>query len=158
EVVTEIREKSQGPILTLSENTADNDKSRGLAKGADDYVVKPCNPVEGFARIKYLLRRSSIAKEPHEQTGESKIGSLIINKDQHEVSTIDGESVHLTVLEFGILYLLASNPNRVFSADEIFERVWQQENAVPSKTVMVHVSHLRDKLEQVTSGEEIVKT
>ena len=152
EVVKKIREESQVPILMLSA------KIRGLAKGADDYVVKPFNPLEVVARIKSLLRRSSFGKETQEQTGEIKIGSLIINKDQHEVTTIDGESVHLTVLEFGILYLLASNPNRVFSADEIFERVWQQETAVPSKTVMVHVSHLRDKLEKVTSGEEIVKT
>lgn len=158
EVVKKIREESQVPILMLSAKTADIDKIRGLAKGADDYVVKPFNPLEVVARIKSLLRRSSFGKETQEQTGEIKIGSLIINKDQHEVTTIDGESVHLTVLEFGILYLLASNPNRVFSADEIFERVWQQETAVPSKTVMVHVSHLRDKLEKVTSGEEIVKT
>jgi len=158
EVVKMIREESQVPILMLSAKTADIDKIRGLAKGADDYVIKPFNPLEVVARIKSLLRRSSYNKGNQEQTGEIEIGPLIINRDKHEVMTVDGESVHLTVLEFGILYLLASNPNRVFSADEIFERVWQQETAVPSKTVMVHVSHLRDKLEKVTGGEQIVKT
>lgn len=66
--------------------------------------------------------------------------------------------IRLTALEFGILYLLASHPNRVFSADEIFERVWQQETDIPSKTVMVHVSHLRDKIEKATDGEKVVKT
>ena len=64
----------------------------------------------------------------------------------------------VSVLEFGILYLLASHPNRVFSADEIFERVWKQETDIPSKTVMVHVSHLRDKIEQATGGEKVIQT
>ncbi|MCQ4974545.1 winged helix-turn-helix domain-containing protein, partial [Bifidobacterium pseudocatenulatum] len=71
----------------------------------------------------------------------------VINKDSHEVKTLKGDTIQLTALEFGILYLLASHPNRVFSADDIFERVWQQEAVVSAKTVMVHVSHLRDKIE-----------
>lgn len=69
-----------------------------------------------------------------------------------------GLFIHVTALEFGILYLLASNPNRVFSADEIFERVWQQETDIPSKTVMVHVSHVRDKIEKATNGEKVIET
>ena len=158
EVVKKVREVSQIPILMLSAKTADMDKIRGLAKGADDYVIKPFDPLEVVARLKSLLRRSAYGKDSQGQSGEIKIGPLIINKDKHEVMTVDGENIHLTVLEFGILYLLAGNPNRVFSADEIFERVWQQETAVPSKTVMVHVSHLRDKLEKATGGEKIVKT
>ena len=83
---------------------------------------------------------------------------MIIKKDSHEVLTVDGSSVSLTALEFGILYLLASHPNRVFSADEIFERVWKQESVVSAKTVMVHVSHLRDKIEEATGGEKVVQT
>lgn len=158
EVVKKVREESQVPILMLSAKTADIDKIRGLAKGADDYVAKPFNPLEVVARIKSLLRRSSYGKDMEEEVGEIKIGPLIIKKDEHEVTTLDGKSIHLTALEFGILYLLASNPNRVFSADEMFERIWQQETAVPSKTVMVHVSHLRDKIEKATGGENVVKT
>lgn len=158
EVVNKIREDSQVPILMLSAKTADIDKIRGLAKGADDYVIKPFNPLEVVARVKSLLRRSSYSSESKKNDNEIEVGPLIIRRNQHEVTTIDGESIHLTVLEFGILYLLASNPNRVFSADEIFERVWEQETDIPSKTVMVHVSHLRDKIEKATGGEKVVKT
>lgn len=156
EVVKKVREESQVPILMLSAKTADIDKIRGLAKGADDYVVKPFNPLEVVARVKSLLRRSSYRLNAN--ANEIEIGPLIIRKDEHDVKTIDGVSIHLTALEFGILYLLASNLNRVYSADEIFERVWQQETDIPSKTVMVHVSHLRDKIEKATSGEQIIKT
>lgn len=158
EVVKEIRKESQLPILMLSAKTADVDKIRGLANGADDYVVKPFNPLEVVARVKSLLRRSSYVKTENPSTGELEIGPLIIRKEQHQVETIEGTPIQLTALEFGILYLLASHPNRVFSADEIFERVWKQESLVPAKTVMVHVSHLRDKIEKATDGEKVVKT
>lgn len=158
DVVNKIREESKVPILMLSAKTADIDKIRGLARGADDYVIKPFNPLEVVARVKSLLRRSSYSDEKSADGNEIEIGPLMIRRDQHEVSTVDGTLIHLTVLEFGILYLLASNPNRVFSADEIFERVWQQETDIPSKTVMVHVSHLRDKIEEATGGEKVVKT
>ena len=157
EVVNKIREDSQVPILMLSAKTSDIDKIRGLAKGADDYVVKPFNPLEVVARVKSLLRRSSY-HQPNTDENEIEIGPLMIRRDEHEVETIDRESIRLTVLEFGILYLLASNPNRVFSADEIFERVWKQETDIPSKTVMVHVSHLRDKIEKATGGEKVIQT
>lgn len=158
EVVNKIREESQVPILMLSAKTADIDKIRGLAKGADDYVVKPFNPLEVVARVKSLLRRSSYHNNTKQDANEIEIGPLIIRRDEHEVETVNGEFIRLTVLEFGILYLLASNPNRVFSADEIFERVWQQETDIPSKTVMVHVSHLRDKIEKATGGEKVIQT
>lgn len=157
EVMNKIREDSQVPILMLSAKTSDVDKIRGLAKGADDYVVKPFNPLEVIARVKSLLRRSSY-HQPNTDENEIEIGPLVIRRDEHEVETISGESIRLTVLEFGILYLLASNPNRVFSADEIFERVWKQETDIPSKTVMVHVSHLRDKIEKATNGEKVIQT
>jgi len=158
EVVKEVRETSQIPILMLSAKTADVDKIRGLANGADDYVVKPFNPLEVVARIKSLIRRSGYTSTEEEQDGDIEIGPLFIRKDEHEVETVDGVPIQLTALEFGILYLLASYPNRVFSADEIFERVWKQESLVPAKTVMVHVSHLRDKIEKATDGEKVVKT
>ena len=87
-----------------------------------------------------------------------KIGPLIINKDSHEVTTDQGVPIQLTALEFGILHLLASHPNRVFSANDIFERVRQQESLVSAKTVMVHVSHLRDKIETATGGEKVIET
>lgn len=157
EVVKQVRKDSQIPILILSAKTADMDKIQGLITGADDYVTKPFNPLEVMARVKSLLRRS--ANDVTNSTPDVlDVGSLTINKDSHEVKTINGDTIQLTALEFGILYLLASHPNRVFSADDIFERVWQQESIVSAKTVMVHVSHLRDKIEDATNGEKVIET
>ena len=140
-VVRAVRKDSQIPILMLSAKTDDLDKIQGLVQGADDYVTKPFNPLEVMARVKSLLRRSQHEVKNNEPD-QIEVGSLIIKKDSHEVETVNGKEISLTALEFGILYLLASHPNRVFSADEIFERVWQQESVVSAKTVMVHVSHL----------------
>ncbi|CAH0419202.1 response regulator transcription factor [Periweissella ghanensis] len=157
EVVKEIRKDSQVPVLILSAKTSDMDKIQGLITGADDYVTKPFNPLEIMARVKSLLRRSD--NRVQDATPDVlNVGSLIINKDSHEVKTVAGERIALTALEFGILYLLASHPNRVFSADDIFERVWQQESVVSAKTVMVHVSHLRDKIEEATNGDQVIQT
>ncbi|AMV60421.1 DNA-binding response regulator, OmpR family [Pediococcus damnosus] len=157
EVVREVRRDSQIPILILSAKTEDMDKIKGLLTGADDYVTKPFNPLEVMARVKSLLRRSQ-NKMKQDEPEVLDIGPLTINSDSHEVKTVTGKSVQLTALEFGILYLLASHPNRVFSADDIFERVWQQESIISAKTVMVHVSHLRDKIEEATGGEKVIET
>lgn len=157
EVIKEVRKDSELPILILSAKTDDMDKIQGLVSGGDDYVTKPFNPLEVMARVKSLLRRAS-DHVTDEKPDVLDIGSLTINKDSHEVKTLSGKLVNLTALEFGILYLLASHPNRVFSADEIFERVWRQESIVSAKTVMVHVSHLRDKIEEATGGEKVIQT
>lgn len=157
QVVKMLRKESQIPIIMLTAKTTDMDKIKGLVAGADDYVTKPFNPLEVMARVKSLLRRTKMSSES-EQPDVLEVSSLIINRDSHEVKTIDGEDIQLTALEFGILYLLASHPNRVFSADEIFERVWKQESVVSAKTVMVHVSHLRDKIEVATGGEKVIQT
>ena len=157
EVIKQVRKDSDIPILVLSAKTADMDKIQGLISGADDYVTKPFNPLEVMARVKSLLRRSQ-GEGTNDQPDVLNVGPLIINKDSHEVKTIKGDKIQLTALEFGILYLLASHPNRVFSADDIFERVWQQESVVSAKTVMVHVSHLRDKIEEATNGEKVIQT
>lgn len=157
QVVKTLRKESQIPIILLTAKTTDMDKIKGLVAGADDYVTKPFNPLEVMARVKSLLRRTQ-TQISSEQPDILEISSLVINRDSHEVRTIDGKEIQLTALEFGILYLLASHPNRVFSADEIFERVWKQESVVSAKTVMVHVSHLRDKIEEATGGEKIIQT
>lgn len=157
EVVKEIRKDNGVPILMLSAKSGAMDKIQGLITGADDYVTKPFNPLEVMARIKALLRRSqNVIQQDAPEVLD--VGPITINKDSHEVKTSDGVDINLTALEFGILYLLASHPNRVFSADDIFERVWQQESVVSAKTVMVHVSHLRDKLEEATGGNQVVQT
>ncbi|MBZ6007699.1 response regulator transcription factor [Leuconostoc gelidum] len=157
EVVKIVRKDSRIPILMLSAKSGDMDKIQGLITGADDYVTKPFNPLEVMARVRSLLRRAENSVQ--DKTPDVlDIGSLVINKDSHEVKTADGDLVNLTALEFGIFYLLASHPNRVFSADDIFERVWQQESVVSAKTVMVHVSHLRDKIEEATNGNQVIQT
>ena len=157
EVLKEVRKDNSVPILVLSAKSGAMDKIQGLITGADDYVTKPFNPLEVMARVHALLRRAQngLAQATPEVLD---VGPLTINKDSHEVRTADGVDINLTALEFGILYLLASHPNRVFSADDIFERVWQQESVVSAKTVMVHVSHLRDKLEEATGGNQVVQT
>ncbi|MDO1604967.1 response regulator transcription factor [Lactobacillus sp. YT155] len=157
EVIKKVRKDSQIPIIIVSAKTADMDKIQGLITGADDYVSKPFNPLEVMARVKSLLRRSE-QQAAQDVPDKLDIGPVTINKDSHEVVTSDGKKVQLTALEFGVLYLLASHPNRVFSADEIFERVWKQESVISAKTVMVHVSHLRDKLEEATDGEKVIET
>ena len=157
DVIRQVRKDSSIPILVLSAKTADMDKIQGLVTGADDYVTKPFNPLEVMARVKSLLRRSE-NQVTNDKPDVLNVGPLVINKDSHEVKTLKGDPIQLTALEFGILHLLASHPNRVFSADDIFERVWQQESVVSAKTVMVHVSHLRDKIEAVTGGEKVIET
>ncbi|MCH4056863.1 response regulator transcription factor [Lapidilactobacillus gannanensis] len=157
DVIKEVRKESDIPIIVVSAKTTDMDKIQGLITGADDYVSKPFNPLEVMARVKSLLRRAN-AQMTKEEPDSLEVGPLTINKDSHEVTTLNHVQIQLTALEFGILYLLASHPNRVFSADEIFERVWQQESIVSAKTVMVHVSHLRDKIEEATGGEKVIET
>ena len=157
DVIKEVRKDSEIPILVVSAKSGDMDKIQGLITGADDYVVKPFNPLEVMARVRSLLRRSQ-KEVKSDEPDILEVGPLVINKYSHEVKTVDGTPIQLTALEFGILYMLASHPNRVFSADEIFERVWQQESVVSAKTVMVHVSHLRDKIQKATNGEEVIQT
>ena len=158
EVVEKLRESNHSiPVIILSAKSSDNDKIQGLISGADDYVTKPFNPLEVIARVKSLLRRQYKYTETGEPDGV-EAGPLIIKKESHEVKTITGKDIQLTALEFGILYLLASHPNRVFSAEEIFEEVWNQESIVSAKTVMVHVSHLRDKIGSATGGEKVIQT
>ncbi|MEJ6347764.1 response regulator transcription factor [Holzapfeliella sp. He02] len=157
DVIKQVRRDSDIPIIVVSAKTADMDKIKGLITGADDYVSKPFNPLEVMARVRSLLRRSE-KKVTASEPAILKVGPLEINKDSHEVKTQAGKKIQLTALEFGILHLLATHPNRVFSANEIFEKVWRQESVVSAKTVMVHVSHLRDKIEEATDGEKVIET
>lgn len=158
DVLAKIRQVNNGlPVILVSAKSSDNDKIQGLILGADDYITKPFNPLEVVARIKSLLRRQNNYIVQEEQSILT-VGPLEIKKESHEVLTLDGVPIQLTALEFGILHLLASHPNRVFSAEEIFEAVWNQESVVSAKTVMVHVSHLRDKIEEATGGEKVIQT
>ena len=130
----------------LSAKSEEVDKITGLNLGADDYVTKPFTPMELMARVNSQLRRYRKFLEKLEVKGNVHvIGGLEINEDTVEVS-VDESPVKLTPLEYKILLLLAKNPGRVFSADEIYERVWQ-ERAINTDTVMVHVRNIREKIE-----------
>jgi DNA-binding response OmpR family regulator len=160
EVCRRIRETGSIPILMVSAKAEDMDKIRGLMTGADDYVVKPFNPLELVVRVKTLLRRayqygqqSSITTE---LDGILRLNELVINRSTHSVE-VDGRPIHLTSTEFGIIHLLASNPGRVFSAEDIFQQVWKEKYFESNNTVMVHISKLREKLEQ-EMGRKLITT
>lgn len=155
-----IRETSAIPIIMLSAKSADLDKIIGLSTGADDYVIKPFNPLELTARVKSQLRRFTQLNPSASgdyQEREVEVGPLRINRETHMVSAYDKE-VKLTPIEFDILYLLATNPGRVFSTDEIFERVWNEKMFEANNTVMVHIRRLREKIEMDSRNAQIIKT
>lgn len=158
EVCRRLRETNTVPILMLSAKAEDMDKVLGLMTGADDYMIKPFNPLELIARVKSLLRRSYQFKqvEQEEQTDLLSVNSLEINRTSHTVLH-NGKPIVLTSKEFEILYLLASNRSRVFSTEEIFERVWEEKYFASNNTVMVHISNLREKLEKEL-GYKLIKT
>ena len=155
-----IRETSNIPIIILSAKSTDLDKILGLGTGADDYVTKPFNPLELTARVKSQLRRFT-QLNPGSDKGkpetEIQIRGLVINKENHKV-VVYGEEVKLTPIEFDILYLLASNPGRVFSTDEIFEKVWNEKVYEANNTVMVHIRRLRGKMKEDTRENKIITT
>ena len=144
-----IREKSSIPIIILSAKGEDTDKILGLNIGADDYITKPFNPMEMVARVKSQLRRYTQLGNMNEQSkGEAiySCGGLVINDDTKEVS-VDGELVKLTPIEYNILLLLVRNAGKVFSIDEIYTSIWNEEAIGADNTVAVHIRHIREKIE-----------
>lgn len=137
------------PVIMLSAKSEEVDKIMGLNMGADDYVTKPFTPLELLARVNSHLRRYSKYLSAVNEDGKNDhihvIGGLELNEDTVEVS-VDGKPVKLTPMEFKIVQLLIKNPGRVFSADEIYERIWN-EKAVNTDTIMVHVRNIREKIE-----------
>ena len=148
-MVVKLREKYDFPVIFLSAKSEEVDKIMGLNMGADDYVTKPFTPMELLARVNSQLRRYRRFMERLEDKNENSrihaIGGLEINEDNVEV-TVDGETVKMTPIEYKILLLLVKSPGRVFSAEEIYERVWN-ERAVNTDTIMVHVRNIREKIE-----------
>ena len=148
-MVVKLREKYDFPVIFLSAKSEEVDKIMGLNMGADDYVTKPFTPMELLARVNSQLRRYRRFMErlgdKEENSRIHTIGGLEINEDNVEV-TVDGEPVKMTPIEYKILLLLMKNPGRVFSAEEIYERVWN-EGAINTDTIMVHVRNIREKIE-----------
>ena len=161
EVCRTIRKTSNIPILILSAKAEDMDKIVGFGTGADDYLTKPFHPLELLARVKSQMKRYTAietGKEPlPDKKEEIEIQNLVINKAAHVVKK-NGEEIALTPIEFDILYLLASNKDRVFSTDEIFERVWNEMVYEVNNTVMVHIRRLREKIEDNSRNPKILKT
>lgn len=146
----EIRRKWNLPIIMLTARSEDIDMVVGLSAGADDYVTKPFKPMELIARVKSQLRRYLYLSSPPQHNEEPSVirsDELVINPIEHSV-TVFGQPVNLTPIEFEILLLLASNPGRVFSAEELFERVWKEKYYQSNNTVMVHIRKIRERIEE----------
>ena len=142
-----IREYSSIPIIILSANSEDTDKILGLNIGADDYICKPFNPLELVARVKSNLRRyTSLGSLTGENKAIYQVGGLILNDDTKQV-TVDDEPVKMTPIEYNILLLLMKNQGRVFSINQIYESIWNEDAIGADNTVAVHIRHIREKIE-----------
>ena len=140
-----IREKSVVPIIMLTAKSEDTDKIWGLNIGADDYITKPFNPMELLARVNSNLRRSINYAEQIQDDSDIIMGGIKLEQDSRQVY-VDGSAVRLTPREYGILELLMRHAGRVFSIEEIYEKVWD-EPAYNAETVTVHIRKIREKIE-----------
>ena len=142
-----IREYSSIPIIILSAKSEDTDKILGLNIGADDYICKPFNPLELVARVKSNLRRyTSLGSLTGENKAIYQVGGLILNDDTKQV-TVDDEPVKMKPIEYNILLLLMKNQGRVFSINQIYESIWNEDAIGADNTVAVHIRHIREKIE-----------
>lgn len=143
-----IREKKNMPIIILSAKSEDADKILGLNVGADDYMTKPFNPLELTARVKSQLRRYTQLGSTIDKSNQAvyAVGGLSIDDEQKKV-TVDGEPVRLTPIEYNILLLLVKNQGKVFSIDQIYESIWNEDAIGVDNTVAVHIRHIREKIE-----------
>ncbi len=141
-----IRQNSSIPIIMLSAKSEDTDKILGLNIGADDYISKPFNPLELVARVKSNLRRYTSLGSLNGGKLIYQVGGLVLNDDKKEVS-VDGEVVKMTPIEYNILLLLVKNLGKVFSINEIYSNIWNEDAVGAENTVAVHIRHIREKIE-----------
>ena len=145
--VLELRKTSSIPVIMLSAKTEDTDKILGLNVGADDYLPKPFNPLELVARVKSQLRRyTKLGTLAEDSSDIYAVGGLSIN-DGDKTVTVDGEAVKLTPIEYNILLLLVRNAGKVFSINQIYESIWNEDAIGADNTVAVHIRHIREKIE-----------
>jgi two-component system response regulator RegX3 len=154
EVCRALRQISSVPIIMVSAKDTEVDKVVGLELGADDYVTKPFSPRELAARVRTVLRR---APEPLQGPDRLEFGDVAVDTANREV-TKGGAALRLTLKEFDLLCFLAANPNRVFSREQLMERVWGYEAAVDTGTLTVHVRRLREKVEDDPSRPQFLET
>lgn len=157
EVCKQIREKHQIPILMVTAKKEDIDVIRGLGLGADDYITKPFKPGELVARVKAHLARYERLIGTKENSEEIRIHGLLIDYGSRRVFVHEQE-ISLTTKEFDLLYFLAMNPNRVYSKDHLFERLWGIDAMGDSQTVTVHIRKLREKIELDASSAQYIET
>lgn len=141
-----LREENNIPVIMLSAKSEDTDKIMGLNMGADDYMTKPFNPLELIARVKSQLRRYTTLGSLETKSNVYESGGLVVD-DESKIITVDDEEVKLTPVQYKILKLLTANAGRVFSIDEIYEKVWEETAFNPENTVAVHIRKIREKIE-----------
>ena len=146
ETLEEIRKDKNIPVILLSAKSEDIDKINGLNYGADDYITKPFNPVEFIARVKALLRRCTQFSTNEEKKNIVQSGGLIINDELKKV-TVDGKEAKLTPTEYNILLFLTKNKGKVYSIEEIYTNVWDEESYAAENIIAVHIRHIREKIE-----------
>ena len=151
-----LREKSNIPIILLTAKSEDSDKVLGLNIGADDYITKPFNPLEVLARVRSALRRYATLGGMSKKDDCLAIGGIELN-DATKTVTVDGEGVSLTPIEFNILKLFMQNPGRVFSTEQIYNLVWNEDSFGSNGAVAVHIRHLREKIEINPSEPRYIK-
>lgn len=143
EVITELRKKKQTPVIFLSARSGDIDKIRGLGLGADDYMTKPFSPNELVARVKaHISRHEALTSNSGDVI---TAGSLVIDKDAHKV-TVEGAEISFTAKEYDLLLFLAQNPNRIFSKEVLFDKIWGLDAVGDVSTVTVHIQRVREKI------------
>ncbi|OLS40761.1 response regulator transcription factor [Bacillus sp. MRMR6] len=142
----EIRKRNNIPLIMLSAKSEDHDKILGLNLGADDYITKPFNPLELIARVKSQLRRYTTFGSLETKTNIYQTGGLLID-DESRTVTVDGEEVHLTPVQYKIVKLLTANAGKVFTIEDIYEKVWNEPSFNPENTVTVHIRKIREKIE-----------
>jgi len=160
QVCMKIRKDYNIPIIMVSAKSQDMDKIQGLSTGADDYMVKPFNPMELIARVKSQIRRYVFLNEKSNKPNDIdtvEFKDITINKKNHKVSLLDRE-LKLTPIEYEILLLLANNMGKVFSAEDIFKEVWKEKYFEGNNTVMVHMWRLREKIEENPKDPKIIET
>ena len=161
QICRKIREKFYYPIIMLTAKVEDGDKIMGLTIGADDYITKPFNPLEVAARVKTQLRRYMRYNNPvlkqEKESREYDIRGLIINKDNHKCSLF-GKELHLTPIEFSVLWYLCEHQGKVVSSEELFEAVWEEKYLDNNNTVMAHIGRLREKMNEPAKNPKFIKT
>jgi two-component system response regulator RegX3 len=155
EVCRRIRKESALPIIMLTAKDSDIDKVLGLELGADDYVTKPFNMREVLARIKAVLRRADAPEQP--QPVQREWGDICMDADRHEV-TFQGKALSLTPLEYSILELFMRHPRKALPREYLITQVWGGSFYGPTKTLDVHIRHLREKLEADPANPQYIKT